>query len=73
MKNKVAKLSDDYGIPLGLGDKIKDLDVDQMFSGVKPFLQDQQKIKDEVGNKLKDAMQFAEDNKHHIETMKNVG
>lgn len=44
-----------------------------MFEGVKPFLQDQEKIQKELGAKVGDALKFAEDNKHHLETMKNVG
>jgi len=73
LKNQAAKTASDYGLPLNLGNQIKDMDMTQMFEGVKPFLADQEKIQKELGSKVVDALKFAEDNKHHLETMKNVG
>ena len=69
----MGSIAEDYGLPLGLGEKLKDLDMGQMFEGVKPFLQDQEKIQKEIGNKVTEALKFAEDNKHHLETAKNIG
>ena len=73
LKNQAAKTASDYGLPLNLGNQIKDMDMTQMFEGVKPFLADQEKIQKELGDKVGDVLKFAEDNKHHLETMKNVG
>ena len=53
----MGSLAEDYGVPLGLGEKLlKDLDMGQMFEGVKPFLQDQEKIQKEIGNKVTEAL-----------------
>lgn len=39
LKKKASAAIDDFvGLPLGLGDKMADLDMNSMFEGVKPFL-----------------------------------
>jgi hypothetical protein len=61
------------GLPLGLGDKFKDVDVKSLFEGVKPYFEDQEKLQREMSAKMLEAAKYVDDNKHHIETVKNVG
>jgi hypothetical protein len=39
LKKKASAAIDDFvGLPLGLGDKMTNIDMNSMFEGVKPFL-----------------------------------